>query len=214
MNSARTGPATGSFRGGFGGRWHCDRERRAVPRPIPPATGSGTARPACSAARTARRTTTCCAAPMASERVLKTKEVGIALAPGDGCGCRPAAAAAGGRRRSATPAARARDARGRARLMAPMATAAPGIGLPHRHRCRRHLHRCGRHRRRWQPDPGQGRQHPGRPERGRHRRAAEPRRRAGPDAGRRCCGRPSASSTAPPSPPTPCWNARAPRWRC
>ena len=111
--------------------------------------------------------------------------------------CAPAAAADGGRRRSATRRRAARDADGGAAVS----------DLPHRHRCRRHLHRRGlrrrrRHRRPWPRPP------PRRPTRARAWWTASA---CWPNAWAwRCptCWRArNASSTAPRSPPTRCWNA-------
>ncbi len=143
-------------------------------------------------------------APGAPPRKLASKEVGVPVPAGSVLHVLSGGGGGYGDPAARDPAAHDLDgAEGRSRD--PLHRRDRRRGHVHRHRSGR-CGRCGRHR--------QGADHAGRPV-GRcvaGHRAAPPTGSGGTSMG--CWRRPTGSSTAPPSPPMPCWKARRPRWAC
>ena len=186
-----------------------DRERRPLPRQHRRRRRPARRRRHARRRRTARRTTTGSAAPTARSASCAPRKSASRSSPATALLVRSGGGGGWGDPARRDPAARERDRAGGLRV-----SGSTRGRVPHRRRCRRHLHRRGRHRRRRHRDARQGRQHAARPERRRARRPGEPRRRARPAAGASCWRGPSASSTAPPSPPTRCWSAGRARRAC
>ena len=171
------------------------------------------------------------------QRVLKTKEVGIEIRPGDVFQIESGGGGGWGDPAKRDPAARQSDeingfveARASSCRLLPSLRDGRGRGMParlpcegawdrcthaeDRHRRRRHVHRPGRGGRQRPLHTGQGGLHARRPVDRRDGRPRPAGRTAAPAAPPNCSRRPSASCTAPPSPPTRCSSARAPRSGC